>query len=347
MTTGAQRLRLEVPADASAERVDRFLASRLDDLSRARIQALIRSGCVRDQRGTIGNPNAKVKPGDILLLDVPPPEPAAPAPQRLDLKIVHEDKDLIVIDKPAGMVVHPAPGHASDTLVNALLAHCGPKLTGIGGVQRPGIVHRLDKDTTGLLVVAKTAAAHEALAQQFAAHGRDGRLIRSYVAFAWGALPRPRGTIEANLARSERNRTKIAVVSEGRGRPAVTRYDVTATYGGSDGRVAVSELKLALETGRTHQIRVHLAHVGHPLLGDATYGAGFAASASRLTPEAQAALSKLGRQALHAAVLGFEHPATGRLCRFESPLPQDLSDLKNALAHGSRKAAKVWRSGRP
>jgi 23S rRNA pseudouridine1911/1915/1917 synthase len=330
MKPGAERLRIEVPAGAEGSRVDRFLAAQLGHLSRSRIQALIRSGCVRDQRGTIGDPSAKVKPGDHLMVEVPEPEPAEPAPQALELAVVYEDADVIVIDKPAGLVVHPAPGHPSRTLVNALLAHCGPSLTGIGGIRRPGIVHRLDKDTTGLLVVAKTAAAHESLASQFAAHGRDGRLSRSYIAFAWGAMPQRQGVIDAPLERSERNRTKITVARDG-GRRAVTRYEVLATYPGTDGRPAVSELKLTLETGRTHQIRVHLAHIGHPLLGDKVYGTGFAASARRLSPEAQAALARLGRQALHAAVLAFEHPVSKRRMRFESPLPGDLADLKQAL----------------
>jgi 23S rRNA pseudouridine1911/1915/1917 synthase len=330
MKTGAEHLRVEVPADAGGDRVDRFLSSRLGRFSRSRIQALIRAGCVRDQRGTIGDPSAKVKQGDVLIVDVPAPEAAEPAAQTLDLSIVYEDADLIVIDKPAGLVVHPAPGHPSRTLVNALLAHCGPSLTGIGGVRRPGIVHRLDKDTTGLLVVAKTAAAHASLTSQFAAHGRDGRLSRSYIAFAWGAMPQQRGIIDAPLGRSERNRTKIAVVRDG-GRRAVTRYEVIGTYAGIDNRPAVSELKLTLETGRTHQIRVHLAYTGHPLLGDKVYGTGFAASARRLSPEAQGALERLGRQALHAAVLAFEHPVSHRPMRFESRLPQDLADLKQAL----------------
>ncbi|MCL4765295.1 MAG: RluA family pseudouridine synthase [Hyphomicrobiaceae bacterium] len=331
MTKHSERLRLEVPPEADGERIDRFLASRLEDLSRSRLQALIRSGQVRDRRGTIEDPGARVKPGAEITVEVPPPEPAAPKPEAIALDIVWEDGDLVVIDKPAGLVVHPAAGHASGTLVNALIAHCGAGLSGIGGVMRPGIVHRLDKDTSGLIVIAKNDAAHRGLAQQFAAHGADGRLERAYVAFAWGSFDRPRGTIDAPVGRSPRDRTRIAVVRDGQGRRAVTHYEVVETYPGADGGIAVSQVRLTLETGRTHQIRVHLAHVGHPLLGDPVYGSGFAASARRLGPEARSALERLGRQALHAALLAFEHPRTGRRLKLESPLPPDLAALREAL----------------
>jgi 23S rRNA pseudouridine1911/1915/1917 synthase len=227
--------------------------------------------------------------------------------------------------------VHPGPGHAGGTLVNALIAHCGTSLSGIGGVMRPGIVHRLDKDTSGLLVVAKTDRAHRGLAEQFAAHGADGRLERSYLALVWGVPERKRGRIDAALARSSSNRTKIAVVGAPAGRAAVTRYEVLATYPRGAARPSASLVKLDLETGRTHQIRVHLAHIGHPVLGDMTYGAGFKASARRLGREAQAALTALGRQALHAAVLAFVHPVSGKRLRFESPLPPDIARLEAAL----------------
>ncbi len=331
MTSHPERLQLEVPAEAAGERVDRFLASRLEDLSRSRIQTLIRAGHVSDRRGTIEDPGARVKPGDALTIEVPPPEPAEPVPEVMPLDAVFEDDHLIVIDKPAGLVVHPAAGHTSGTLVNALIAHCGASLSGIGGVMRPGIVHRLDKDTSGLLVVAKTDAAHQGLASQFAAHGADGRLERAYLAFAWGKFDRPQGTIDAPLGRSPRDRTRMAVVKGGQGRRAVTHYRVVETYQDTNGRIAVSQVRLALETGRTHQIRVHLAHAGHPLLGDPTYGSGFAASGRRLGPEARAALEKLGRQALHATFLAFEHPITGKRMEFETPLPADLLALRDAL----------------
>jgi 23S rRNA pseudouridine1911/1915/1917 synthase len=230
--------------------------------------------------------------------------------------------------------VHPGPGHATGTLVNALIAHCGASLSGIGGVRRPGIVHSLDKDTTGLLVVAKSDRAHKGLAEQFAAHGADGRLERHYLAIVWGAAERPRGVIDAALARSRANRTKIAVVREGAGRHAVTRYEVLATYPKGEAKPVASLLRLALETGRTHQVRVHLAHIGHPLLGDMTYGAGFKASARKLGQAAQAALVALDRQALHATELAFVHPVTGKRLRFSSPLPADMARLAAALERG-------------
>lgn len=323
-----------MPPEAPIQRVDRFLASQMPDTSRSRLQALIRSGHVRDRRGTIEDPGARVKPGDVITVDLPAPAPASPAAEAIALDVIWEDSDLIVINKPAGLVVHPAAGHASGTLVNALLAHCGADLSGIGGVLRPGIVHRLDKDTTGLLVVAKSDLAHQGLARQFAAHGADGKLERAYLAFAWGAFDRPRGTIDVPLARSRKHRTKIAAAAPGRGRRAVTHYHVEETYPGTDGRAVVSLVRLILETGRTHQIRVHLAHGGHPLLGDATYGAGFKASAHRLGPAASSALDALGRQALHAARLAFEHPRTGERLSFESPLPRDLQQLREALLAG-------------
>jgi 23S rRNA pseudouridine1911/1915/1917 synthase len=318
-------------ADAG-ERLDRFLAQRLPDLSRSRLQALIGTGAVTRSGLIVHDPGLRVKAGERYAVDVPPPEPAAPEPQAMPLAIVYEDADLVVLDKPAGTPMHPGPGHASGTLVNALIAHCGASLSGIGGVRRPGIVHRLDKDTTGLLVVAKSDRAHKGLAEQFAAHGADGRLERGYRAIVWGAPERARGSIDAALARSAANRTKIAVVRPGSGRRAVTRYEVLErfqTAGG--GKPIASLLRLVLETGRTHQVRVHLAHIGHPLLADATYGAGFRASARRLGPEAQAALQALGRQALHAADLAFVHPVSGRRLAFTSALPPDMARLLAAL----------------
>ena len=223
---------------------------------------MTRDGAVENDLGR------KVKAGETYVVRVPPPEPAQPEPQAIPLAVVYEDAHLIVIDKPKGLTVHPAPGHASGTLVNALIAHCGASLSGIGGVMRPGIVHRLDKDTTGLLVAAKTDRAHRGLSEQFAAHGRDGRLERGYRALAWGVPERPRGVIDAALSRSATNRTKIAVVAEPRGRRAVTRYEVLEAYAGSGTKPVASLLRLVLETGRTHQVRVHLGHIGHPLLGD-------------------------------------------------------------------------------
>jgi len=327
--TGAHML--TVDAVHAGLRLDRFLASRLDGLSRARIQALIRQGKVECATGLLRDPGNKVAPGQTIRITIPPPEPAGPVAEAVPLSIVYEDKHLLVLDKPAGLVVHPAAGHAQGTLVNALLAHCGDELSGIGGVKRPGIVHRLDKDTSGLLVVAKSDAAHQGLAGQFAAHGADGRLVRTYEAFVWGVPPRKSGIIEANLGRSPTNRTRMAVVRGTQGRSAVTHFEVTESFTGPDGKPLAARLRLTLETGRTHQIRVHLAHIGHPVMGDPAYGAGFKSSVRRLPEKAAEALENLGRQALHALELGFEHPVTGRPLHFTSPRPNDIEALYRAL----------------
>jgi 23S rRNA pseudouridine1911/1915/1917 synthase len=334
MANGGTSEVVTVGAQEAGERLDRFLADRLPHLSRSRLQALIRAGRVARDGAAVGDLGHRTKAGETYSVEVPEPEPAAPQAEAMPLAIVHEDADLIVIDKPAGLTVHPGPGHAAGTLVNALIAHCGASLSGIGGVRRPGIVHRLDKDTSGLLVVAKSDRAHRGLAEQFAAHGADGRLERRYLAIVWGTPERRRGAIDAALARSRANRTKIAVVSEAAGRRAVTRYEVLATYPKGEAKPVASLLRLTLETGRTHQVRVHLAHIGHPLLGDMTYGAGFKASARKLGEEAQAALAALGRQALHAAELAFEHPVTGKRLRFTSPLPADMAHLAATLEKG-------------
>jgi 23S rRNA pseudouridine1911/1915/1917 synthase len=319
------------PADAG-ERLDRTLVARLPGLSRSRLQALIGAGAVTRNSVSVLDAGLRVKAGEAYAVRVPPPEPAEPEPQAMALAIAYEDRPLVVVDKPKGLAVHPGPGHASGTLVNALIAHCGTSLSGIGGVLRPGIVHRLDKDTTGLLVVAKSDRAHQGLSEQFAAHGTDGRLRRGYRAIAWGAPERPRGTIEAALARSTANRTKIAVVraESASGRRAVTHYETLERFGPA-GKPIASLLRLVLETGRTHQVRVHLAHIGHPLLGDATYGAGHKASARKLNAEAQQALAAMGRQALHAAELTFVHPISGKRVELESPLPPDMAILASAL----------------
>jgi 23S rRNA pseudouridine1911/1915/1917 synthase len=315
------------------ERLDRVLAQAFGDLSRSRLQALVRAGQVTVNGTPALDPSVKATAGAVIALAVPPAAPATPQGEAIALSVVHEDEDLIVIDKPAGLVVHPAAGHEAGTLVNALIAHCGDSLSGIGGVRRPGIVHRLDKDTSGLLVVAKNDRAHHALAAQFADHGRTGPLERAYLALVWGVPGRPRGTVEAALARSSHNREKMAVVPAARGRYAITHYSVEAAL--PEGAEAVASLvRCELETGRTHQIRVHMAHLGHPLLGDGLYGSGFKTKANRLSPPQQAALAALGRQALHAAVLGFEHPRSGAPLRFESPLPADMSALLSALEVG-------------
>ncbi len=341
------------------KRLDLFLAARFGALSRSRVQALIAQGQAHVAEKTIGDAGYRVKLGDVVSFSVPPPAPAAPVAEAIALSVVYEDDCLIVIDKPAGLVVHPAAGHETGTLVNALLAHCGDSLSGIGGVKRPGIVHRLDKDTSGLLVVAKSDAAHKSLCEQFAAHGRDGRMQRRYFALVWGQLSAPTGTIDAPLARSSLNRTKMAVVNRQEGldperetaREAITHYNVVQVFhsevqGGRGGAPLVSLIELELETGRTHQIRVHLAHIGHPVLGDQTYGAGFRASERRLTEIAMSALRKLGRQALHAAELGFDHPVTGQSMNFTSELPADMTELIDALSPAPGKTAIRRRTSR-
>ena len=254
---------------------------------------------------------------------------AEPEAEDIALDIVYEDSDIIVIDKPKGLVVHPAAGHASGTLVNALIAHCGTSLSGIGGVRRPGIVHRLDKDTTGLMVAAKNDAAHQSLTAQFADHGRSGAMERGYLALVWGVPNRQRGTVDAPIDRHRHAREKMAVRDGGR--EAVTHWEVRETFAGRDGKPVAALLACRLETGRTHQIRVHLAHIGHPLMGDSVYGPHFKTKAGHLGPEGQAALAALARQALHAYLLVIEHPRTGEILHWESPLPEDLIYLTSKL----------------
>lgn len=326
---GALAFEVIAPPDADGARIDRVLARLLPDLSRTRIQRLVGEGRVRTGQRVVGDPADRVNGGDVLTVDVPPPAPAAPLPEPIALDVVHEDADLIVIDKPAGLVVHPAPGHWTGTLVNGLLHHCGASLSGIGGVRRPGIVHRLDKDTSGLLVVAKTDAAHRHLAAQFADHGRSGALRRTYVAVVWG-VPASRGSLDAPIDRHPTNRQKMAV-REG-GRMAVTHWRLVEAIEDADGAPLASVVECSLETGRTHQIRVHMAHLGHPLLGDEVYGAGFRTKSRRLSSAARTALTALDRQALHAAHLSFVHPVSGAVMGFDSPLPADLKALRAALS---------------
>ncbi len=320
-----------VPETEPPGRLDATMARLAVDFSRSRLQAFIRDGHVSVNGATVTDPKHKVAAGAILHLVPPPAEEAEPQGEDLPLNVVYEDADLIVIDKPAGLVVHPAAGHGSGTLVNALIHHCGDSLSGVGGVKRPGIVHRLDKDTSGLIVVAKNDRTHHGLARQFADHGREGPLERAYLAIVWGAPARSRGIVEATLARSTRNREKIAVVSDERGKYALTRYQCLESFPSGAKEPLASLMRCELETGRTHQIRVHLSHIGHPLLGDATYGPGFKTKANRLDSRQQQALATLDRQALHAAVLGFAHPVTGETLRFESPLPEDMMRLLEAL----------------
>ena len=321
--------KLVVAAEETGERLDRVLAARVADLSRSRHKALILAGRVAIDGATIRDPGHRVNAGGTIMVDVPPADEAGVGPENIPLKVVFEDDELIVIDKPAGLVVHPAAGNWSGTLVNALIAHCGESLSGVGGVRRPGIVHRLDKDTTGLMVAAKTDRAHRALSRQFADHGRTGPLRRGYLAFVWGVPDRPRGTIDKPIDRHPRARDKMAVRAGGR--EAVTHWEVLERYPGLDGTPVASLLACRLETGRTHQIRVHLAAIGHPLLGDDVYGAGFKTKASQLGQEARAALAALGRQALHAYLLAIEHPSQGNDLEFRSELPDDLRRLRHSL----------------
>jgi 23S rRNA pseudouridine1911/1915/1917 synthase len=324
--------RLAAEADASHQgmRLDRFLSLSLPELSRTRIQSLIKGGHVSSGRATIIDAKYRVKPGERFLLDVPPALPAEPGAEAIPLNIVYEDEDLIVIDKPAGLVVHPGAGHVKGTLVNALIAHCGESLSGIGGVARPGIVHRLDKDTSGLMVVAKTDKAHRALAGQFADHGRSGEMERGYLALVWGAPSRPRGTIDAPIGRHPASRTKMAVLPAGKGREAVTHWRVLATFGPKKAPVA-SLVECSLETGRTHQVRVHLAHIGYPLIGDPLYGRGFTSKLRALPEPLRGKIAALSRQALHAAHLAFVHPRSGTLLKFNCTLPPDLSEIVEAF----------------
>jgi 23S rRNA pseudouridine1911/1915/1917 synthase len=328
-SNSAQRLEVIVEGDEGFARLDRVLALRAPKLSRSRLKALILAGQVTVKGSPIRDPAYHVAKGDTITIDVPEAVAAEPAGETIALDIVHEDDDIIVINKPKGLVVHPAAGHETGTLVNALIAHCGISLSGIGGVKRPGIVHRLDKDTTGLMVAAKNDRAHQSLSDQFADHGRSGAMRRGYKAFAWGVLNRQRGTVDAPIDRYPHAREKMAVRETGR--QAVTHWEITETFNGRDGKPVASLLACQLETGRTHQIRVHLAHIGHPLLGDAVYGPHFKTKANALGTQAQAALAALGRQALHAYLLTIEHPATGEILSWEAPLPEDLLLLQNAL----------------
>lgn len=320
---------LEVADDADGDRLDRMLAGRIAELSRTRLKSLIEAGAVSIDGRTIIDPSARVNSGQRVAVDVPPPEPATLEPQDIPLAILHEDDSLIVIDKPAGIAVHPGAGNRDGTLVNALLFHCGSSLSGIGGVERPGIVHRLDMETSGVMVVAKTDRAHRDLSAQFADHGATRALERAYRCLVWGA-PEPRAAaIERGIGRDPRNPTKMAVRRDGR--HAVTHYRTERVFGDA-GKPLAARLECRLETGRTHQIRVHLASLGHPILGDPVYAAGFATKSALLDERAAAALASLGRQALHAYLLQFEHPETGEVMRFESPLPADFGNLEAALA---------------
>jgi 23S rRNA pseudouridine1911/1915/1917 synthase len=313
--------------DQAGHRLDRFLAAALPDFSRSRLEGLIDAGAVTLAGAKIGDANRRVKPGETYDITIPPPKPAKPEGQDIPLHVVYEDADLIVIEKPAGLVVHPAAGNPDGTLVNALIAHCGPDLTGVGGVARPGIVHRLDKDTSGLLVAAKNERAMKSLAKQFAAH----TIERAYHAVVWGSPRVGEGLIEGQIGRSPFDRKRMAVL-RGQGKEARTRYRVIERFGDPEKPFA-SLVECRLETGRTHQIRVHLTHLGHPLIGDPSYGRARQPPRPK-TPEEEvafAAAANFPRQALHAYVLGFQHPSTHKVMRFESVWPADFAELIASL----------------
>jgi 23S rRNA pseudouridine1911/1915/1917 synthase len=310
---------------AAGERLDRFLAAHIGDLSRSRVKGLILDGAVTRDGTVIRDPADAVRAGATYAVDIPPALPATPQGQDIPFPILYEDADLIVLDKPAGLVVHPAPGNPDGTLVNALIAHCGESLTGIGGERRPGIVHRLDKDTSGVMVAAKTELAHTALSAAFAARDLD----REYLALCWGLPKSARGDIEGPIGRDPRDRKRMAVVTRG-GRQALTHYELRQGFG-----LAAALIACRLATGRTHQIRVHLAHIGHPLIGDPVYLRRRPAAASHLAEPARRAALDFPRQALHAARLGFRHPRSDAMLNFESKLPADFIDLARKLSNAT------------
>ncbi len=310
----ARRIEVTFDETAAGQRLDRALAAAVPDLSRVRVQAMLAEGRVTRDGAQISDASAKAKPGQHIVIDVPPPVAAIPQPQDIPLTIVFEDEEMMVIDKPAGLVVHPGAGNPDGTLVNALLAYCGDQLSGIGGVRRPGIVHRLDKDTSGLMVVAKTDRAHAALSAQL----QSRTLKRIYTAVVWGKPMPLISRIEGNIGRSPSDRKRMALVSHG-GRPAVTHYRTLKSY------KTISVVECRLETGRTHQIRVHMAHIGHPLVGDPAYGL------KRLPKDAPALAKSLPRQALHATQVTFLHPLTNREMCYSSPVANDIAELIASL----------------
>ncbi|HWU64513.1 MAG TPA: RluA family pseudouridine synthase [Ensifer sp.] len=329
----ANRKVLEVE-EAASGRLDTWLGGALDgEISRSRAKALIEGGAVSINGAVVTEAKKKIRPGDKVVIDMPDPEDPEPQGEDIPLEVLYEDDDLIVISKPAGLVVHPGAGNWTGTLVNALIHHCGASLSGIGGVKRPGIVHRLDKETSGVMVAAKNDNAHRHLSAQFADHGRTGPLERAYLALVWGRPRNLKGTIDAPLGRAG-DRTKRAVKREDSddAREAITHYEVVERFlEKPDATAQACLVECRLETGRTHQIRVHMAHLGHPLIGDPEYGAAFKTKANRLPEAARAAVNGFHRQALHAYLLQFEHPATGETMHFEAPIPDDMQFVIDAL----------------
>ena len=317
-----EELRYIATAQDEGARLDKVLAVAWPDQSRSRIKALIEDGHLRVNGDVARKMSAKVKQDDVFELVIPPAEPAEPIAENIKLDVLYEDDDLLVINKPAGMVVHPAAGNESGTLVNALLAHCGDSLSGIGGVKRPGIVHRLDKDTSGAMVVAKNDTAHRALSTLFSEDKEN--IDRAYLAVVWG-IPRPlAGDIEGNIGRSPRNRKKMTVLRTG-GKYALTHYKTLQSR--DDSLASLVECRLA--TGRTHQIRVHMTHIGHSLVCDPVYGRN--KNSQKCNLETQELLNAFNKQALHARTLGFIHPRTGEYISTTAPLPDDLNALIESL----------------
>jgi len=343
-----------VSADDDGIRIDRVIATHqrapqnaqnaLASLSRQRIQALIKqsqASIIRNaQTYIIDDPAWQVKSGDEISLTVPPLKQTKLTAQAIPLNVLYEDDSLIVLNKPAGLVVHPAPGNIDYTLVNALMAHCGESLSGISGERRPGIVHRLDKNTSGVMVAAKHDMAHQSLAAQFATHGRDGRLSRAYEAFIWGRPVPIIGKIETAMQRHPKARKKMRAVKKTtkarRARHATTHYVTKQSW---DDPPLISHIECVLETGRTHQIRVHMAHIGCPIIGDQIYGRGQMSRLRKLPPALADCVKTLNRQALHARLLAFEHPATGESMRFEAPLPDDMLNLAHHLQNELKASA--------
>ncbi len=323
-----------VLTEEANQRLDKFLTAKFPEYSRSRIQDWIEKNCVQCKDQSITSLSHKVKEGEYYIITPPPLEDAIPKPQALNLDIIYEDEDLLVINKAPGMVVHPAPGHYESTMVNALLAHCGDSLSGVGGVKRPGIVHRLDKDTSGLIVVAKNDTAHIALSAQFAIEDNQKALSRTYWALVWGH-PRPlHGRIKTQIGRHPKNRQKMAVVREGTGKLAITNYTTKKVWGvGPKKEIKISWMEFILETGRTHQIRVHSHHIGHPIIGDPLYGRKTGPSTKICPPE----ILTFKRQALHAAKLKFIHPRSQKIMEFETPLPDDMSKIIDLLDNSKGK----------
>ena len=333
MSPSDQLAREAIAADEDAgERLDKWMTRAFEPLSRSRCKALVETGSLSIDDTVCTDPKTKVKSGARYTLREPEPEPASPEPEDIPLDILFEDADLIVINKASGMTVHPAAGNWTGTLVNALLFHCADSLSGIGGVQRPGIVHRLDKDTSGVMVVAKSDRAHQALSERFAAHDIE-RAYHAMMRFA----PRPRaGRLETRLVRHSQDRKKFVVVKDPEsqaGKVAITNYETVQTYGqepdAAIGTPLASLVECRLETGRTHQIRIHMAHIGCPILGDPVYGSGRNAPLVRIDKNKE--FKDFRRQALHAAILGFEHPISGEALHFEAPIPKDMQRLQKFL----------------